>query len=85
MSIYNERGEELERLELQMGIARGRLALALDVLTDSMILAGQHGIYCQSARQLGKPAMDIQAIVKGIEDAKILIADVMQELKRQRP
>ena len=84
MSIYRERSEELERLELQMGVPRGRLAMALDVLTDSMILAGQHGIYCQSARQLGKPAMDIQTIVKGIEDAKQLISDVMLELKRER-
>jgi hypothetical protein len=84
MSIYRERTEELERLELQMGVARGRLALALDVLTDSLILAGQHGIYCQSARQAGRPAMDIQSIVKGIEDAKELISDVMGELKGQR-
>jgi hypothetical protein len=81
MSIYNERSEELERLQTQMGVPRGRLAMALDVLTDSLILVGQHGVYCQSARQPGKPAMDIQIIVKGLNDAKELIADVMQELK----
>jgi len=81
MSIYNERSEELERLETQMGVPRGRLAMALDVLTDSLILVGQHGVYCQSARQPGKPAMDIQIILKGLNDAKELIADVMQELK----
>ncbi|HYO81634.1 MAG TPA: hypothetical protein VES20_09550 [Bryobacteraceae bacterium] len=84
MSIYRERAEELERLELQMGVPRGRLALALDLLTDAMILAGQHGVYCQSARQPGKPAMDIQTIVRGIDDAKDLIGSVMEELKRQR-
>jgi len=81
MSIYNERSEELERLQMQMGVPRGRLAMALDVLTDSLILVGQHGVYCQSARQPGKPAMDIQIILKGLNDAKELIADVMQELK----
>ena len=81
MSIYNERSEELERLQTQMGVPRGRLAMALDVLTDSLILVGQHGVYCQSARQPGKPAMDIQIILKGLNDAKELIADVMQELK----
>ena len=81
MSIYNERSEELERLQTQMGVPRGRLAMALDVLTDSLLLVGQHGVYCQSARQPGKPAMDIQIIVKGLNDAKELIADVMQELK----
>lgn len=66
-----------------MGVARGRLAMALDVLTDSLILVGQHGIYCQSARQPGKPAMDIQAILKGITDAKELVSDVMQELRKK--
>jgi hypothetical protein len=84
MSIYDERGEELERYEFQMGTARGRLALTLDLLTDSLVLVGQHGVYCQSARQPGKPAMDIQMITKGLADAKELVAAVMEELKRNR-
>lgn len=84
MSIYEERKEELENYETQMGRARGRLALTLDVLTDSLVLVGQHGIYCQSARQAGKPAMDIQIILKGLTDAKELVASVMDELKRRQ-
>ena len=83
MSIYRERREELEAYETQMGVPRGRLALALDVLTDSLILVGQHGVYCQSTRQPGKPAMDIQLVVKSLTDAKALVSDVMQELKRR--
>lgn len=84
MSIYDERRDELERYEFQMGAARGRLAMTLDLLTDSLVLVGQHGVYCQSARQPGKPAMDIQLINKGLVDAKELIASVMEELKRAR-
>jgi hypothetical protein len=84
MSVYQERREELENYETQMGTSRGRLALALDVLTDSLILVGQHGVYCQSARQPGKPAMDIQMILKGLNDAKELVSDVMQELRAAR-
>ncbi len=57
-----------------MGPARGRLAVTLDVLTDALVLVGQHGVYCQSTRQPGKPAMDIQAVAKSIADAKELIA-----------
>jgi hypothetical protein len=64
-----------------MGRPRGHLAVSLDVLTDALILVGQHGVYCQSARQPGKPAMDIQLISKGITDAKELIMGVMAELK----
>ncbi len=84
MAIYDEKREELERYEFQMGTARGRLAMTLDLLTDSLILVGQHGVYCQSARQPGKPAMDVQLISKGILDAKELVASVMEELKRVR-
>jgi hypothetical protein len=81
MNVYQERKEELEKHEFMMGVPRGRLAVTLDVLTDALVLVGQHGVYCQSARQPGKPAMDIQVITKSISDAKELIASVMAELK----
>jgi hypothetical protein len=84
MSVYRERQDELERFELMMGIERGRLAVALDLLTDALVLVGQHGVYCQSARQPGRPAMDIQLIAKGLNDAKELISGVMDELKRKK-
>ena len=64
-----------------MGVERGRLAVTLDLLTDALVLVGQHGVYCQSARQPGKPAMDIQIISKCLNDAKQLVSDVMRELK----
>lgn len=84
MSVYKEHADELEKHEFMMGLERGRLAVALDRLTDALVLVGQHGVYCQSARQPGKPAMDIQMILQGITDAKDLIADVMSELKRNK-
>lgn len=67
-----------------MGIERGRLAVALDLLTDALVLTGQHGVYCQSARQPGKPAMDIQLIDKCLTDAKELVISVMSEMKERR-
>ena len=67
-----------------MGVPRGRLAVTLDILTDALVLVGQHGVYCQSARQPGKPTMDIQIITKSIADAKEMIAGVMAELKKSR-
>jgi len=84
MSILDDKREELERHEFMMGLPRGRLAVALDVLTDTLTLVGQHGVYCQSARQPGKPAMDIQIVMKGITDAKELISSVMEEIKKQK-
>lgn len=81
MSIYDERKEDLEKLEFMMGPNRGRLAVTLDLITDALVLVGQHGVYCQSARQLGKPAMDIQIISKSLADAKELVVSVMEQLK----
>ena len=82
MGILDEKRGELEQYEFMMGIPRGRLAVTLDVLTDALTLVGQHGVYCQSARQPGKPAMDVQLIMKGITDAKELISSVMEEMKK---
>jgi hypothetical protein len=84
VSVEDERRDELEQHEFMMGVPRGRLAVTLDVLTDALVLVGQHGVYCQSARQPGKPAMDVQIITKCITDAKDLIASVMTELKEKR-
>jgi len=84
MSVYDERREELEKHEFMMGTARGRLAVTMDVLTDALVLVGQHGVYCHSISQPGKPAMDIQLITKSITDAKELISGVMGELKTSK-
>jgi hypothetical protein len=56
--------------------------VSLDMLTDALALVGQHGVYCQSARQPGKPAMDIQIIMESLTGAKDLVSSVMEELRR---
>jgi len=84
MSVLDEKRSELEHYEFMMGKSRGRLAVALDTLTDALTMVGQHGVYCQSARQPGKPAMDIQIVMKGITDAKELITSVMEELRSRQ-
>ena len=82
MSVWEDRKDALEAHEFQMGVERGRLAVTLDLLTDALVLVGQHGVYCHSARDPRKPAMDVQLIGKSITDAKELVASVMEELKR---
>jgi len=84
MSVLDEKRAELDNYEFMMGKTRGRLAVALDTLTDALTMVGQHGVYCQSTRQPGRPAMDIQTIMKGITDAKELISSVMEDLRIDR-
>jgi len=84
MSIFDERRDELEKHEFMMGTARGRLAVALDALTDALILIGQHGVYCVSNRNPSKPALDLQTVTGEINGAKELIQSVMEELRQAR-
>jgi len=84
MTIFDEKRAELERYEFMMGPERGRLAVAMDLLTDSLIMVGQHGVYCASTRNPSKPALDLQAVLAGIEGAKALIQSVMEEIRLQR-
>jgi len=82
MSLLDDKRDDLEKHEFMMGIPRGRLAVTLDLLTDALILVGQHGVYCQSNRQPGKPAMDLQIILDALNSSKELISSVMEELKK---
>jgi hypothetical protein len=84
MAIFEEKREELDNFETRMGVPRGRLAVTMDLMTDAMALVGQHGVYCQSQRWPGKPAMDVQLIIKNLTDAKELIQSVMEELRKKR-
>ena len=84
MTAHDDHRDELERFEFMMGVPRGRLAVTMDLLTDALAYVGQHGVYCQSARQPGKPAMDIQIIMKNLNDAKTLIQSVMAELEQSK-
>jgi len=84
MSVFEDKKEELEKYEFMMGVARGRLAVTLDLLTDALTLAGQHGVYCQSQRNPGRPVMDVELIMKSLNDAKELVKTVMEELQKAR-
>jgi hypothetical protein len=82
-SAIAQRNEELERFEFMMGPERGRLAVTLDMLTDALILIGQHGVYCASARNPAKPALDLEAVLAEIGGAKELIQSVMERLRQK--
>jgi len=73
--------EAREQYEFQMGPVRGRLATALDILTDALTLVGQHGVYCRSQRQPQYPSMDVRLILQQIEDSKGLVIEAMEALK----
>jgi hypothetical protein len=81
VSVHEKHRDALDVHETMMGAATGRLAVALDLITDALAMVGQHGVYCQSARTPGRPAMDLSIVLEQLGDAKELVQSVM-ELKR---
>ncbi len=81
MTAFDEHREELEHYETMMGRHRGRLAVTLDLLTNALVLVGQHGVYCHSNREANIPVMDIRIITAEIGKAKQLIQSVMEGLR----
>ncbi|HEX5236065.1 MAG TPA: hypothetical protein VFW25_12120 [Silvibacterium sp.] len=84
VSSLDHRRDELEKYEFMLGPERGKLAVTLDMLTDALILIGQHGVYCISQRSPSQPALDIETVLNEINGAKQLIQSVMEELDRNR-
>lgn len=84
MRSLHHRRDELEKYEFMMGPERGKLAVSLDMLTDALILIGQHGVYCNSQRNPTKPALDLETVLGEINGAKQLVQSVMEELERGR-
>jgi hypothetical protein len=81
--ILHARGEELEREIFMRGEAAGRLAVAMDTLTDALVLVGQHGVYCTSSRNPAVPKLDLQGVLADIGGAKELVSGAMEYLQRQ--
>jgi hypothetical protein len=85
MSVFEKHRATLERHETMLGSARGRLAVALDLLTDSLALVGQHGVYCRSERVPGQPRLDVALVLEQLADAKQLVQSAMDELRTPPP
>jgi len=84
MPAFDEHKDELEHYETMMGPQRGRLAVSLDLLTNALVLVGQHGVYCHTNRDPDVPGMDIRIIQAEIGKAKELIQSVMEAIRAER-
>ena len=67
---------------MMMGPVEGKLAVLLDLLTDSLIVAGKHGIYCRNRQKPDEPSLDMQQIQEGLEQSKELVQAVMDHLRK---
>lgn len=80
MSVYEQYREELEQYEERYGLPRGRLALTMDLLTDALVLAGQHAVYCRAQEGAARAPRDLQLISDAVASAKELVQSALQAL-----
>lgn len=84
MSVFIERRALLEDLEFKYGRVKGRLVGAMDILSDAQITIGTHAAYCKQPRDPGRPTRDIEDALRLIDQAKELVADLINEIDRPK-
>lgn len=79
MSVFVDRHDLVEPLEFKWGRQRGRLAAAMDILSDLAVVLGTHSAYCHAARQSDRPTRDVQTALEHVRHAKELVASLLEE------
>ena len=81
-SVFDVYRDKLEDHEMMMGPVQGKLAVLLDLLTDSMIVAGKHSIYCRGKRNV-EASPDMETITEGLLQSKELVQAIMDHFRKQ--
>lgn len=84
MSVFDERAELIDHMEFKFGKPLGRVAAAMDLLSDIQIAVGTHAAYCKRPSNPTRPTRDIEDVLRMIGHVKELMVDLRSELQ-QRP
>lgn len=75
--------ERLEDMETQYGAMAGKIALAMDLITDAEISAGQLSVYCRNGLNPAKPHPDLEDLQTRIKAVRTLLKGAFRERKNQ--
>ena len=77
--------ERLDDYQTMYGPEAGRLALALDRLTDVMSQLGQHKVYCRVEKgpRAGQPPLDLAEALDTLAAAKTLVQETLLRLRQE--
>lgn len=75
----------LDDYQFMMGLEAGRLALALDQLTDVMTQLAAHKVYCRVEKgpRAGEPPLDLVEVNETLQNAKSLVQQVLLKLRAE--
>ena len=81
MSVFNERADLIDDLEFKHGKPLGRVAAAMDLLSDIQIAVGTHAAYCKRPSNPTLPTRDIEEVLQLVGYVKELMVDLRDQLK----
>jgi hypothetical protein len=83
MGLNSAEREKLEDYQTMLGMEAGRLALAMDQLTDVMAALGQHKVYCRVEKgpRSGEPPLDLVELLDTLQKAKTLVQQTLLQLR----
>ncbi len=83
MQLSSVDQDQLDHYQIQYGAEAGRLALALDRLTDVMAQLGQHKVYCrvEKGARAGQPPLDLVEALDTLQFAKGLVQATLLQLR----
>jgi hypothetical protein len=84
MDLSPAERDQLEDYQTMMGGEAGRLALALDQLTDVMAALGQHKVHCRVEKgpRAGEPPLDLVDLLQTLQKAKSLVQQTLLVLRQ---
>jgi hypothetical protein len=83
-SVFDVHRDKIEEHEMMMGPTQGKLAVLLDLLTDSLIVAGKHAIYCRNKQKPEEPSLDMQMIMEGLLQGKEIVQKIMDDNRQKK-
>lgn len=83
MSVFEERAELLDDMQFKYGPTVGRLAAAVDILSDAQIAVGTHAAYCKRPSNPTLPTRDIEDVMLLLSQVKELLQDLRSQLAKK--
>jgi hypothetical protein len=81
MSVFDERPDLIDDMEFKYGRPLGRVAAAIDLLSDIQIAVGTHAAYCKRPSNPTLPTRDIEDVLRMVGHVKELLFDLRDHLK----
>ena len=75
--------EKLEDMETQYGAVRGKLAMAMDLMSDAEITAGALAVYCRNGLDPRRSHPDLETLQRILVAVRGLVKGAFREGEKQ--